>query len=335
MTVDDDLIRALPKVELHVHLEGTFEPGRLRELSEERGLKPPIPLDGPMQFSGLSEFLAFLDWCCGLITTPDQVARVAYDFAARANRDGTAYAEVIVNPTHWPALTTPDLVEAMDAGFSRAVADGLTDCRILVSLLRSQSAEEADRLVRWMVGEPPARVVGLSIDGNEAAAGRTGPRFAPAYRIAGEAGLGRTAHAGESSGPEGVTDALDLLGVSRIDHGVRSIESPDLVGRLVSEQVPLNVCPTSNSVLLYPDLDLHPLPRLVRAGVPITINTDDPALLGTDLVRDVAAAAKLCEWDLEDLKRMTRTAINAAFCDQKRKDELSDLVGSFRPRSAP
>lgn len=329
MTVDDAAIRALPKVELHVHLEGTFEPDRLRQLSRDRGLNPPISLDGLLQFSGLSQFLEFLDWCCGLMTTPDDVAQVAYDFAGRANRDGTVYAEVIVNPTHWPALSAPDLVEAVDAGFTRAATDGLTDCRILVSLLRTQTAEEAERLVRWMTGTPPRRVVGLSVDGNEAAAGRTGPKFAAAYRLAGEAGLGRTAHAGESSGPEGVEDALDLLGVSRIDHGVRAIESPALVSRLADQQVPLNVCPISNGVLLYPDMDQHPLPRLVQAGVPVTINTDDPALLGTDLVKDVATAVNLCDWDLADLKRMTRTAIEAAFCDEEQKRELRELVDSI------
>lgn len=328
MTVDGAVIQALPKVELHVHLEGTFELGRLRHLSRERRSKPPVPLDGPLQFSGLSQFLVFLDWSCGLVTTSEEVAQVAYDFAARAKRDGTVYAEVIVNPTHWPALTAPDLVEAIDAGFSQAASEGLADCRILVSLLRTQTAEDAESLVRWMKAAAPARVVGLSVDGNEAAAGRTGPRFANAYHLAGESGLGLTAHAGESSGPEGVEDALDLLGVSRIDHGVRAIESPALLGRLADEGTVLNVCPTSNGVLLYPNMDQHPLPQLVQAGVAVTINTDDPALLGTDLVKEVEIAANLCDWDVTDLKRVTRTAINAAFCDSERKRELAALVDS-------
>jgi adenosine deaminase len=254
---------------------------------------------------------------------------VAYDFAARAALDGTVYAEVIVNPTHWHALSPSALIEAIDTGFERAATDGLTDCRILVSLLRTQTAEEAENLVRWMTRTPPKRVVGLSVDGNEEAAGRTGPKFAGAYRLAGDAGLGRTAHAGESSGPEGVQDALDLLGVSRIDHGVRSIESPSLVARLVDEQIPLNVCPTSNRVLLYPDLMQHPLPHLVEAGVAVTINTDDPAPLGTDLVNDVSLAAELCGWDMGDLKRMTRTAIDASFCGEVRKTELHASVASY------
>jgi adenosine deaminase len=329
MAVDEAVIRALPKVELHIHLEGTFAPERLRQLSRERGMTPPMSLVEPLEFSDIGQFLGFLDWSCALMRTPEDVEQAAYDYAGRAQRDGTVYAEVIVNPTHW-VLPFDVLVEAIDAGFSRGVADGLTDCRISVSLLRNQSAEEADRVVRWMIDSPPKRVVALSIDGNEGAAGRTGPRFAPAYRMAGEAGLGLTAHAGESSGPEGVIDALDLLGVSRIDHGVRAAEVPDLVRRLADEKVTLNICPTSNEILLYPDFSQHPLPTLVGAGVPVTINTDDPALIGTTLVKDFAKAADLCRWNFEDLRKVSRNAINAAFCEASRKAELHALVDGYK-----
>lgn len=322
MRMDVTGIRALPKVELHVHLEGTFQSSRLRQLSRERGSAPPVPLDDPPKFEGLSQFLDFLDWSCGLVVTPEDVERVAHDFAARAAMDGTIYAEVIVNPTHWQSFRPPDLIDAIDAGFERAAGHGLTDCRILVSLLRTQSKSEAEDLVKWLVASPPRRVVGLSVDGNEAAAGRTAHKFADAYRIAAEAGLGLTAHAGESSGPEGVEDALDVLGVSRVDHGVRAIESPSLVARLASEAVPLNVCLTSNTVLLYPNIGEHPLPHLVKAGVAVTINTDDPALLGTNLVSEVVLASELCGWTKEDVMRMTHVAIDAAFCDATRKSEL-------------
>ncbi|WP_407926628.1 adenosine deaminase family protein, partial [Caenimonas soli] len=114
----------------------------------------------------------------------------------------------------------------------------------------------------------------LSIDGNEAAAGRTGPRFAEAFRRAGGAGLRRTVHAGESSGPEGVRDAIELLGADRIDHGVRAIEDPGLVELLVDRQIPLGICPTSNLTLgVYPSIEDHPIDRLRRAGVAVSINT--------------------------------------------------------------
>ena len=139
---------------------------------------------------------------------------------------------------------------------------------LCVSLLRTQSASAAAELVDALVALRHSRVVALSIDGNEAAAGRTGPRFAEAFRRAGAAGLGRTVHAGESSGPEGVRDAIELLGADRIDHGVRAIEDPELVALLADRRIPLGVCPTSNLKLgVCPSIDAHPIDRLRRAGV--------------------------------------------------------------------
>src|SRR4029450_12248227 len=110
-------------------------------------------------------------------------------FASRASADGTRYAEVIVNPTHWRSWSAGDLVAALAAGFDRAEADGLADCRLLPSILREQSEDEALALVRWMADERPGRVVGLSVDGNEARAGRTGPRFAPGFALARAGGV--------------------------------------------------------------------------------------------------------------------------------------------------
>src|SRR5205085_10708581 len=138
--------------------------------------------------------------------------------------------------------------------------------------LRQQSSSEAVELVEWLVARRHPRIVALSIDGNEAAAGRTGPRFAEAFRTAARAGLHRTVHAGESSGPEGVRDALEFLLAERIDHGVRAIESPELVARLAEAHTPLDICPGSNvQPGLYPDRPSHPLDRLRRARVPVPI----------------------------------------------------------------
>ena len=135
------------------------------------------------------------------------------------------------------------MLDAMDAGFKAAEQDGLPSLDLCVSLLRTQSAEEAIELVDTLRTMRHPRVVALSVDGNEATAGRTGPRFADAFRRAGENGLRRTVHAGESSGPEGVWDAMNLLGADRIDHGVRAIEDSALVHMLADRQIPLGVCP--------------------------------------------------------------------------------------------
>jgi adenosine deaminase len=324
-----DMIKALPKVELHVHLEGSFSAERIVALAAKTGEPLPRPVDRLFEFDGLSEFLRLLDWWCGLVRAEDDAEELAYDFARYLATDGIAYAEVITNPTHWLGLPLAPLVTAFGAGFERAHAEGHADCRLNLSILRQQTAEDALALVEWMGRVRPARVVGLSADGNEAEAGRTGERFAPAYRLARELGFGVTAHAGESSGPEGVWDAIDLLGVSRIDHGVRAAEDHNLLRRLADDQVTLNVCVSSNLALVYPDLNSHPIRTLVGAGVPVTINTDDPMLLGVSLTGELELAARHLGWDLPDLATATHQAVDAAFCSAEDKARLHAAVTSF------
>jgi adenosine deaminase len=168
----------------------------------------------------------------------------------------------------------------------------------------------------------------LSIDGNEAAAGRTGPRFADAFRRAGAAGLKRTVHAGESSGAEGVRDAVELLGADRIDHGVRAIDDPAVVALLAERRIPLGICPSSNLTLgLYPSLAAHPLERLRRAGVPVSVNTDDPALLGVSLVGEYDSCAAAYHWSADDIRAVARTSIESSFASvPTKRDLLAELA---------
>ena len=325
----DSLVRGLPKVELHVHLEGTLERERIAEIAAVVGEPLPRPVEQLFDFDSLSTFLEFLDWTCSIVRTPELAAQLAYDFAARATRDGILYAEVIINPTHWQRWDLGELIDALTEGFDRAEADGLAECHLLLSILRSQSGEDALALVEWMGEHRPRRVLGLSIDGDEARAGRTGPRFAAAYERAGELGFGRTAHAGESSGADGVRDAIDLLHVDRIDHGVRAIDDPEIVHRLVDEDITLNVCISSNLVHLYPDLPSHPFLALHRAGVPVTLNTDDPGYVGIDLTGEFLKAANAAGWGMAELAGVTRRAIDAAFCPPATAARLHAAVDAY------
>ena len=327
MTASAAYIRALPKAEVHVHLEGCFEPTDVQRLANAAGEPLPRPVERLFDMTGLdlTAFLELLDWSCGLVRTRDQLASAAYAFAERETVAGVAYADVIVNPTHWSAWRNrlDEFIDALDAGFHEAEADGLTPVGLCISLLRQQSASEALELVDWLLERRHPRVVGLSIDGNEAAAGRTGPRFSDAFKRAAERGLHRTVHAGESSGPEGVRDALDYLYAERIDHGIRAIDDPLLVAELAEKRVPLNVCPGSNVQLgLYPDRRSHPLDALRLAGVPVSINTDDPALMRTDLVSEYAATAQAYGWDTPVVRQIARTPIEASFCDADLRHRL-------------
>lgn len=345
-TVDVEQVRALPKAEVHVHLEGGIALPDLLRLAKENG----VPLPGPaatlfdvsthddfavpeqttgggagVGTGGLSGFLRFLDWQCGLVRTPEQAAWIAYAFAARQSASGIRYTDVIINPTHWSGWRGREvaLVEAVAAGFDEAEQDGLCAVGIAWSLLRSQSAGEAREVVETLVETRPARVVALSVDGDEKVAGRTGERFAEAFRLARAGGLRRTVHAGESSGPEGVWDAIDLLHAERIDHGVRSIEDPRLIDRLIADGIPLGVCPRSNLTLgVYGGWDEHPLPLLLDAGVTVTLNTDDPEPLGTSLAHDWSHAAQRYGWGIDVIAGFAARSIEASFADDDRKSAL-------------
>jgi adenosine deaminase len=225
-----------------------------------------------------------------------------------------------------------DFLDALGDGFTAARADGLPQVGVCVSLKRTQSAAEALDLVDRVVALRHPSVVALSIDGNEAAAGRTGPRFAAAFAEARAAGLHCCAHAGESSGPEGVRDAIDVLGAERIDHGVRAVEDPALVRRLAADGIPLDICPTSNVRLgVAPTLALHPVEALRRAGVRVSLNTDDPVLFETTVDGEYDACADTFGWTEGSLAEVARTSIESSFAAAGlRQDLLRDLDAYLR-----
>jgi adenosine deaminase len=324
-----DRLRALPKAEVHVHLEGCFDAALLAQWAAKFGEPMPRPCESLFEFQGLADFLHFLDWACGLVRTSEELAEAAYAFSQRLAASGVGYGDLIFNPTHWKPWhgRLREMIDALDAGFRAAEHDGLPPVGLCVSLLRTQSADAAAQLVDLLVDLRHPRVVALSIDGNEAAAGRTGPRFAEAFRRAGAAGLKRTVHAGESSGPEGVRDAIELLGADRIDHGVRAIEDPSVVALLVDRQIPLGVCPTSNLTLgVVPSIEQHPLERLRKAGVAVSVNTDDPALLDTRLESEYALCRDAFDWTDDELRSVARTSIDASFADDDVKQRLRDAL---------
>jgi len=346
--IDEEAIRALPKAEVHIHLEGTFSLLDILTLAKENGVSLPGPAATLFDITthdayetpevttgggagtgsaGLTGFLRFLDWQCGLVRTPAQAAHAAYAFAARQTASGVRYSDVIVNPTHWNAWRgrEMELLDGFAAGFDEAEQDGLCRVGIAYSLLRSQTAVEAEDIVRSLLSNRPRRVVALSVDGDEKVSGRTGEKFREAFALAAGGGLHRTVHAGESSGPEGVWDAIDLLQAERVDHGVRSIEDPALIDRLIADGISLGVCPRSNVTLgIYPDWQQHPLRRLLDAGVLVTLNTDDPAPLGSTLESDWAVAAQQFGFGYADMVGFAARSIDASFADPDLKAQLHD-----------
>lgn len=333
--VAKDLV-GLPKAELHVHLEGSFSRSRVVELARAAGERDvDRRVARAFAYRDLASFLEALDWWCSLVQSETQAEEQAWQFSRFLAKQGVCYAEVTVNPTHWTGLPRRVLLEAMDAGFGRAHAEGLADARIVVSLRRDQPDEEVCEVLAELGDDRPDRIVGLGVDGDEAAAARLGlggrKAFAEAFAEARRIGLGCTAHAGESSGPAGVSAALDELGVTRIDHGVRSVEDPALLRRLRDEGIVLDVCPTSNVRLLYGSMDRHPLAQLDGAGVRLTIGTDDPMTFATTLADELALAAARCGWDLARLARCQGDALDASFCDPPTRAALAEHLAASWP----
>jgi adenosine deaminase len=317
VSADRQRLRALPKAEIHVHLEGCLSKDQIISLAEAAGEPLPRPADDLFTFANLAEFLSFLDWSCSLVRTEAQVEAMAYAFCERMCAQGTLYADPIINPTHWEGWRhrLPEMIAALDRGFSAAEQDGLPPVRLCLSLLRQQSADEAIELLDMMIALRHPRVVALSIDGNEAAAGRTGPRFADSFRRAAAAGFHRTAHAGESSGPEGIRDAIRFLDVERIDHGVRAVEDALLMDELRQLGMPLGITPSSNVLLgLYPDYGDHPIDRLRRHGIQVS---------------EYAHMVETFGWGAAELRAVARTSIEASFAPPETKRDLLDQLEAW------
>jgi len=334
---DLEWIHRLPKAEVHLHLEGCVDAAVVAVAAERHGATSPLPLDeGRPVLGGLAELLAYLDWSCALITEPDELATIAYESARRSSVSGTRHIDVIANPTHWPGFADRLglMLDALDDGFRNAEADGFATATLCLSLKRQQSATEALHFVDWMIERRHRRVGALSIDGNEAA-GSHNERFAEAFGRAGAAGLRRCAHAGESSGADGVREAIELLGAERIDHGIRALEDPAVVAELVRRSIPLDICPSSNVILgVVPSLAEHPVVPLAAAGVAFSLNTDDPLLYGIDLAGEYARSAAAFGWDRRCSLASRAPRSTRAFADDDRRHELHGELEDFLATNA-
>ena len=315
----------IPKAELHVHLEGTAPPALIRRLAERNDL--PVPdgvFDGPDRFA-YTDFLDFLktyDRAASVIRTAEDYRDVTYEYLQSCAKDGAIYVELIVSPDH-AALVDLDPEEHLHAiarGIDDAREDHAIEARILITAIRNEGVAQAVRVARYAAAKPHPYVVGFQMAGDEE--NFPAGDYKEAYDIAAEAGLGCTVHAGEWAGPESVRAGLELP-VTRIGHGVRSIEDPALVEELAARQIVLECCPTSNVVLnLFPSNEDHPLPALAQAGVKVTLASDDPPYFGASIGGEYAICQEWYGFDDDRLRTITCTAIEAAFCEKSLKQSL-------------
>jgi aminodeoxyfutalosine deaminase len=287
-----------PKIELHVHLEGTVRAGTLLQIARRNGVA--LPADSVEGLAALYEFRDFAHFLevwlltTGALRTEQDFRQVVTDYAGEAASHGAVYLEGIFTPAEaagrgvaWDAVFAGYCDGAQQARERHGV-----EVRLTPDIPRGFPLEAAELTARYAVKYRDRGVVGVGLGGDDA---RFPPQpYAPAFALARDGGLGSVPHAGEAAGPASIRGALDALGADRIRHGIRAVEDPGLLRELAGRGTVLDVCPISNlRTGVVPSLAAHPLPDLVAAGVRCSVSTDDPAMFGTDLTADYAAARQL------------------------------------------
>jgi adenosine deaminase len=321
-----DPITRLPKTELHVHIEGTLEPEMMFRLAARNGLLLPFEdvdqVQAAYKFTDLQSFLDIYYQAGQVLRTADDFYDLMSAYLDRAAADGVRHAEIFFDPQSHTGRGVG--FEVFMRGFRDAISDGRRrlglSADLILCVLRHLSGEEA--LATVEEAEPFLEgVIAVGIDSSER--GRPPELFEAAFARARELGLRAVAHAGEEGPPEYVKGALDVLGAERIDHGVRSLEDPDLVDRLRREAVPLTVCPLSNVALkVVETLSEHPLPAMIDAGLVVSLHSDDPAYFGGYVGDNYRGVKQALGFDEATMTTLARNSIVASFLDEARKQTL-------------
>ncbi len=311
-----EFVRRLPKAELHLHIEGTLEPEMLFRFAARNGVETRFTsvdeLRAAYEFDDLQSFLDIYYQGAAVLRTEEDFHDLTWAYLERAAADGVRRAEIFFDPqTHTDRGISMETVilgisSAIERGSELGVSTGLILC-----FLRHLSGEDALHTLEAALPHR-SKLLGVGLDSSEV--GHPATKFVAAYDLARSEGLHLVAHAGEEGPPEYVWQALDVLGVERVDHGVRAMEDAALVARLVAERTPLTVCPLSNLRLrVVDDMAEHPLPRMLEAGLVVTVNSDDPAYFGGYIGANFGAMIESCELSRDELVTLARNSIEAAF----------------------
>lgn len=323
--------KTLPKIELHLHLEGAAPPALVRRLGAEKG----VDLDGVFTAAGAyasTDFTSFLrtyERVSRVFATPEDYCALTEAVLREAAAEGVIYAEVFLSPTSlgYEAAKWRDMLAAIEEGADRAEAATGVACRFIPVGIRHHDPAKAVDLVATLATVPRGRMTGFGLAGDE----RIGaPRdWAPAFAAAGEAGFRLTAHAGEFGGPESVRGAIRDLGVERIGHGVRAAEDEALMAEIAERGLFLETCPGSNVALgVYPNLAAHPIARLIARGCRLSVSTDDPPFFHTTMSAEYAALAAVHGLGEAAFRGFATEALDAAFADEPCKRRLAAKLGS-------
>lgn len=339
MTDHHDLhafIAGLPKAELHVHHVGSASPRIVSELAARHpDSKVPSDPEALADFFTFTDFAHFIDVYLSvvdLIRTPEDVRLLTYEVARDMARQQIRYAELTVTPfsSTRRGIDEGAFMEAIEDARTSAEADFGTVLRWCFDIPGEAGLESAEETVRLATTDKlrPEGLVSFGLGGPEIGVPR--PQFKPYFDRAIAAGLHSVPHAGETTGPETIWDALTDLRAERIGHGTSSARDPKLLAHLAEHRIPLEVCPTSNiATRAVRTLDEHPIKEFVRAGVVVTINSDDPPMFGTDLNNEYAVAARLLDLDERGLAALAKNAVEVSFLDDAGKAKLAEDIDTF------
>jgi aminodeoxyfutalosine deaminase len=319
-----------PKIELHVHLEGTVRAATLLQIARRNDVK--LPADTVEGLAGLYEFTDFADFIKAWVLTTSALRtaadfrQVVVDYAAEAARHGAVYIEGIFSPSEAVARGADwdDVFTGFCDGAAEAREVHGVHVRLTPDVTRGMPVGVAEQVATYAVKYAGRGIAGLGLGGSEA---EYAPEaYARAFDIARSAGLGSVPHAGEVAGPESIRGALDVLHADRLRHGIRAIEDPGLVRELADRGTVLDVCPISNvRTKAVASLAAHPLPALVSAGVACSVSTDDPAMFATDLSTDYAAAMELGVSPADCFA----AGVRGALCDDITRAQLARIGAEF------
>ncbi|TPW04082.1 MAG: adenosine deaminase [bacterium] len=334
----DAYIAGLPKAELHLHIEGSLEPELMFELAQRNGVA--IPFDSveavraAYDFSNLQDFLDIYYAGANVLLTRRDFEDLAYAYFQRAAADNVRHAEIFFDPQTHTDRGVPFgvVVEGLVAGMERAKAELGVTSGLILSFLRHLS--EAEAFATLEAAKPYLHhFIGVGLDSSEV--GHPPSKFERVFAAAGELGLKLCAHAGEEGPPAYVYEALDLLHIDRMDHGNRSMEDEDLIQRLAASQMTLTICPLSNLKLcVVKDLKDHPVPEMLRRGLHVTLNSDDPAYFGGYVNENYRQLAHAVSLTREQVTLLARNSFEGSFLPEADKAARIAEVEAWAARSA-
>jgi aminodeoxyfutalosine deaminase len=335
MTGLADFVAGLPKVELHVHHVGSASPRIVAELAARHAGRTPVPADP----AALADYFAFRDFAhfvevylsvVDLIRDPEDVRLLTYDIARELGRQQVRYAELTVTPySHVKrGIAAPEFCAAIEDARRQAERELGVRLRWCFDIPGEAGLPAAEETLRIALDERPDGLVSFGLGGPEAGVPRS--QFKPYFDKARAAGLHSVPHAGETTGPSTIWDAVRELGAERIGHGIAAARDAELMAYLASHEIALEVCPTSNvRTRAVPSIGAHPLRRLVDAGVTVTINSDDPPMFGTTLDNEYLVAARLLDAGPAELAALAKAAASASFLPAPDKSGLAAEIDAY------